>query len=209
MSRIEKPSRLAIVLVLSGALLAAVAVGLSLGLSNSNKTVAPGFRGKPLPNCAATGCAVVNTVRTTPRVTVFYGASCSGVGGRWFLNVVEEGPNDSLRPAYSLRWSFSDKSPVAAPNGTVTVSSSSGSTVSMTLLQGILTMKGSGAGHTEVSGIGSLTVKLGGTASAPTLTIVESGLQQAEQTLGLLSPFDVNGQAVTVPVEQKQRFARC
>ena len=49
---------------------------------------------------------MVSFNRTLPPVTVFYGASCSGVYGKWFFNAVEGGPNDSLRPSYALSWSF-------------------------------------------------------------------------------------------------------
>ncbi|HYA68882.1 MAG TPA: hypothetical protein VED63_09135 [Acidimicrobiales bacterium] len=142
-------------------------------------------------------------------MTVFYGASCSGVYGAWFLNVVEEGPNDALRPAYSLRWSFSPRSHVARPDGTVTVAPNSGSGVTLTLQQGVLTLQGTGSGGASVTAVGTLLVKLTGRASAPTLTLVESGLQGAETALGLLSPFIVNGRSTTVPVKLRHQFTGC
>ena len=54
--------------------------------------------------CANSGCAVVNTTMSRPQVTVFYGASCTGPTGSWYLNVTQGGPNDAPRPSYKLQW---------------------------------------------------------------------------------------------------------
>lgn len=207
----DRRRRTAIVIACGTAVVvAAIVVPLALtGSTSTTTTHTVTTTNSRTPTCASSGCAVVNTVRTDPRVTVFYGASCTGLTGAWFLNVVEEGPNTALRPAYSLRWTFTNGSRLARPDGTVTVASSTGQTVSMTLQQGVLSLQGTGPGSATVTGLGTLLVRLAGSASRPTLTVVESGLQGAEQSLGLLSPFDLNGRATTVPVTLKHRFTGC
>jgi hypothetical protein len=199
------------ILIACGAVVVVAAVVIPLALTGSRSSTTPTVptTNARTPSCGSSGCGVVNTVRASPRVTVFYGASCTGIYGAWFLNIVEEGPNDSLRPASSLRWTFPNGVRLARPDGTVTVASSTGPAVSMTLQQGVLTLHGTGSDNATVTGVGTLLVRLTGTASAPSLTLVESGLEGAEQSLGLLSPFHTSGRSVTVPVKLRPRFTGC
>jgi len=203
-------SRVTVIGALAAMLVVAAAVAIPLELINSKSTTTTSsVAGRHTLTCASSGCAIVNTLHTSPRVTVFYGASCTGVRGAWFLNVAEEGPTGTPHPAYSLRWTFSGNSTVARPSGTVTISPGDDSGVEMTLQQGVLSLRGTNPVGTAVSGVGALTVGLTGSTGTPTLTLTETGLSSAESTLGLLSPFDVNGSPVTVPVKTVSRFAGC
>ncbi len=186
----------------------AVVVPLELTGSNDRTTSATSTTLKTLPACSAGGCAVVNTVATSPPVTIFYGASCTGVHGSWFLNIVQQGPNDVLRPAYALRWSFAG-SAIARPNGTVTLPPGAPGHATISLEDGIVTIRGSTPDNTTVTGLGTLAVALTGSASSPTLTFTESGLSAAESALGLVSPFERNGIPTEVPIRHKSQFTGC
>lgn len=159
--------------------------------------------------CPPAGCAQVSMTKNLPPSTVFYGASCQGLRGFWFLNAVEGGGNDQLRPSYALQWSFSPDSVVAKPSGRVAVASTTTTDVSVTLTAGNLTIKGTRKPNVHVSASGTLQVQLTGTSSAPTLTFTETGLTQAESNLGLVSPFNVGGQPLVVPVKTVTTMTGC
>ena len=163
----------------------------------------PGGSGCP------SGCASVNVSRTLPPFTVFYGASCSGVGGSWFLNAVEGGPNDQLRPSYALKWKFQAGSATASPGGSVVIAPTATTQVSVTLSSGIVSLRGTRNSSPSANAAGRLTVRLTGTAAARALTFTETGLADAETQLGLVSPFDVGGRPLVVPVRVSDRLSGC
>lgn len=163
-----------------------------------------------LTSCIASGCAVVNTVRVLPRTTTYYGASCSGPVGEWFLNVVVAGPKNSPRVSYRLQWTFSSSTTVAKPIGAVFVNGVNGRQFRITVANGVYMIAGNTASGMSVSGRGSLTVSLTGTSAAPTLTFTERGLSSTESALGLVSPFaTVSGQPYSVPVTSAKSFPQC
>jgi hypothetical protein len=161
------------------------------------------------PKCSASGCAVVSLSRTVKPVTVFYGASCSGVHGSWFFNAVEGGPNDELHPSYSLNWSFAPDSMMAKPDGRIDVTATSSTQIALTLTNGRLSLTGTRKPKTHVAATGTLVVEVTGTATAPALKFTETGLLKAENALGLTSPFMVNGQPLTVPIKTVQTLVGC
>jgi hypothetical protein len=161
------------------------------------------------PTCGASGCAVVSLSRTVKPVTVFYGASCSGVRGAWFFNAVVGGPNDELHPSYSLNWSFAPDSTVAKPDGRIDVTATSSTQIALTLTNGRLSLTGTRKPKTHVAATGTLVVEVTGTATAPALKFTETGLLKAENALGLVSPFTVNGQPLTVPVKTVPAMVGC
>jgi hypothetical protein len=163
------------------------------------------------PPCANFGCgAVVNVVQRSPRVTVFFGQSCSGPSGNWFLNAVEGGAASVAHPAYYLRWSFPPNSDTATPSGKVTVSGGTEHKVVASLDHGRLSIAGVGRDRRPVGGTGSLEVRLTGVASAPNLVFVETGLSGVERELELISPFDVAGRPLTLSVAPATgRIAGC
>ena len=163
----------------------------------------------PKNNCAASGCALVSLSRSLPQNTVFYGASCSGPRGVWFFNATEGGGNDQLRPAYQLHFAFSSDPAVAAPSGNVVVSPTSTTDVTITLDAGKLTIKGTRKPNVHVTASGRLQVELTGTSGAPTLTFTETGLTKAESDLGLVSPFDVGGKPLVVPITTVKTMTGC
>jgi hypothetical protein len=165
--------------------------------------------GAPRPTCSSSGCAVVSLSRTFPPTTVFYGASCSGVYGHWFFNAVEGGGNNELRASYALRWSFAPHSELAKPSGSITVPATPSAQVTLTLHEGTLNLRGTRKPNVRVAASGTLTVQLSGSTTAPSLTFTETGLFKAEGALGLVSPFDVDGSHLTVPVKTVQEFRGC
>jgi hypothetical protein len=177
----------------------------SPGHSSAGATVTPAA----LPTCSSSGCAVVNLSRTLPPFTVFYGASCSGVYGTWFFNAVEGGGNDQLRPSYSLSWSFTPGSTVAKPSARIVIAPTDSAQVTLTLNQGALSLTGTRKPNVHVAAIGTLVVELSGPTTAPVLKFTETGLREAESALGLVSPFDVDGQPLTVPVKTVKTMAGC
>jgi hypothetical protein len=52
-------------------------------------------------------------------------------------------------------------------------------------------------------------VRLSGTASSPSLTFVERGLVPAEHKLGLVSPFNVGGHPLVVPIQHVKSLVGC
>jgi len=163
---------------------------------------------RPQAKCKPSGCAVVRTARTAPQFTAFYGASCSGIHGSWFFNAVEGGGTAALRPSYSLRWSFAGGARSAKPSARIHVQPTKTTSVRLTLSQGKMKLSGQKPG-TSVTASGRLVVKLSGTASAPSLTFIETGLRGAEHQLGLRSPFDVDGRPLVVPVHHATSLAGC
>jgi hypothetical protein len=152
-----------------------------------------------LPTCGSSGCAVVSLSRTLPPITVLYGASCSGVYGSWFFNAVEAGAGDQLSPSYSVKWSFTPGSVVAKPSTQVT----------LTLVDGTLNLNGTRKPNTRVTATGTLVVELSGSATAPELKFTETGLTKAESSLGLVSPFNVGGSPLTVPIKIVKTMTGC
>jgi hypothetical protein len=159
--------------------------------------------------CPSSQCAVINTVRLSPVLTQFYGRSCQGLRGAWFLNIVQGGSDKILHPPYRLDWSFTDGSSVAQPTGGTTTAHAGLQDVTVTLTNGVLVISGTGPTGAKVSGQGTLSVQLSGSASAPSLTVTETGMTAVEQKLGLQSPFVVNGGPVVVPVHISATAAGC
>lgn len=207
-SNLGRQARLgAIVAVVS--LVAACGGGSNKSTSTSRSAASTRVKSKPT-QCGSSGCSVVRTTRSLPPVTVFYGASCSGTHGPWFLNVVEGGGTAALRPSYSLRWSFVGDSRSASPTASyIRVPPTHSTTATLTLRNGALNLKGARKPKAPVIGTGTLTVKLTGTSSSPTLTFIETGLSRTEQRLGLRSPFDVGGKPLVVPVQRVSSLAGC
>jgi len=201
------PSRRALVIT-AGALAvvivaAAIAFAVWRGAGHSTKSTS-----SP-PACGSSGCAMVSFNRTLPPVTVFYGASCSGVYGKWFFNAVEGGPNDSLRPSYALSWSFAAGSTAAKPSGRIVTQTTASTQATLALSDGTLTITGTRKPNVRVAATGTLVVEVSGTATAPTLKFTETGLAKAESALGLVSPFDVGGQPLIVPVKTVKTMSNC
>jgi hypothetical protein len=218
----RKPAR-RVVLALGLALVIAAAIVVPLKVfgdhSNSARndsppTTSPVASGTKTPTltqtaCAKSGCAVVNTVMSRPQVTVFYGASCTGPTGSWYLNVTQGGPNDRPRPSYRLQWAFSPKQSSARPDGLINVSSPAGEQIVMTLANGMLQVTGRAPNGVAVRATGTLVVGLSRTASGLALTFTETGLAAAQQALGITSPFGTHGQPTSVPVKLVREFASC
>lgn len=198
----------ALLLIVAAILIIAAAVVVPLVLTGKGKTIATRPT-EPVHTCSQAECGEVQKVLSSPRTITFYGASCSGTHGPWFLNVVEGGPNNSLRPSYTLNWTFPKRSSLAFPSGQVSVSPGSGSAISMTLQQGALTLTGTGAGNTAVSGSGTLAVQLAGSSSSPELRVTETGLSSQESSLGLISPFDINGAPAVLHVKLVPHLSGC
>ena len=200
-------------LVIAGLAVAAIVAAVVIAFVVTRSPEHSSARAKPtvvpLPTCGPAGCAVVSVSHTLPRVTIFYGASCSGVYGSWFFNAVEGGGNDQLRPSYALRWSFAPGSAVAKPGGHIDIPSTDSTQVTITLNQGTLSLTGTRKPNVKVAATGTLVVQLSGSTTAPVLMFTETGLQQAESSLGLLSPFNVDGSPLTVPVKTVKTMVGC
>ncbi len=162
-----------------------------------------------LPTCGSSGCAVVSLSRTLPPITVLYGASCSGVYGAWFFNAVEAGAGDQLSPSYSVKWSFTPGSVVAKPSGRIVIPPTTSTQVTLTLVDGTLNLNGTRKPNTRVTAAGTLVVELSGSATAPELKFTETGLTKAESSLGLVSPFNVGGSPLIVPVQTVKAMSGC
>ena len=187
-------------------ILAALGVALGLALSGSGKSTGA-KKHHPVQPCAAGGCAVVNKVQSTPQVVVYTGASCKGVQGPWFLNVVEGGSATVPRLSYRLTWAFTPGSDTAAPSGTISVTGGAGVTPKVTLANGVESLSGVKAG-TPVTAHGSLLVKLSQPPSGATLTVSETGLAAAESDLHISSPLEPGG-PVTLPVQISTDYKGC
>ena len=161
-------------------------------------------------NCGSSGCAVVQAALTLPATTVLYGASCSGIHGSWFFNAVEGGGKNALRPSYALNWSFKRGATSAKPRArSIDVPATTSTTVTISLSDGNMKLSGVRKPNPSVAATGTLIVELTGTASAPSLTFIESGLSGAEQSLGLASPFDAGGQPLVVPIKHVNTLPGC
>ncbi len=163
----------------------------------------------PALPCGKSGCAVVNTAITSPRLMVFYGGSCGGSPAAWYLNVTEGGSSSSFRASYKLTWAFPPGSSTAKPSGRVLMGRAAGATAGESLSGGIMTLKGTNSKHRSVNARGTLTVSLTGSSHAPTLTLTESGLSAAEQQLGFVSPFDIGNKPLVLPVKIVKHFPQC
>ncbi len=159
--------------------------------------------------CGPSGCAVVSLSRALPPTTVLYGASCSGINGPWFFNAVEGGGNDELRPSYSLTWSFESSSTVAKPSGHVAVAPTSSAQVAVTVKDGAIGLTGTKKPNVKVAAAGTLVVEISGSKNAPVLKFTETGLLKEENALGLVSPFDVGGNPLIVPVATVKTMTGC
>lgn len=184
-----------------------VARGHTSAVAGPSPTASPTSR--PVPNCAAAGCALVSLSGAQPPNTVFYGASCTGIDGSWFLNVVEAGASSTLRPSYHLRWTLAPGATTAVPEGVVTIAATPTTTASLTLAQGRLHLTGTQKPDIQADATGTLSVSINRSASSPTLTLTEAGLTRAEQALGLVSPFNVNGKPLTLPVQTVKSLRGC
>jgi hypothetical protein len=151
--------------------------------------------------CSNSQCAVVNTVHTSPVLTQYYGQSCQGLHGAWYLNVSQGGGAQVLRPSFRLNWSFAEGSSLARPSGSVDFASTGRVQATGTLKDGVLSITSAGSSGSPVSGQGTLSVQLTGSAKAPTLTLTETGLTTLEEKLSFQSPFVTNGGSVTIPIQ--------
>ena len=95
------------------------------------------------------------------------------------------------------------------PNGSVSIAATSTTNVSLTIANGALHLTGTQQPSTHVDATGTLEVRLAGPAAAPTLVFTEAGLSHAEQAVGLVSPFEVNGGSLTVPVTPVKNLPAC
>ena len=176
--------------------------------SRSNHTsVTP--KVKPAAHCTSSGCAVTRTTLNLPQSTVLYGASCSGMHGSWFLNVIEGGGSGQLRPNYRLQWSFTQGATTARPDGLISVPHTKTTEVTLTLRGGKLTLHGVRKPDAPVTATGTLMVKLSGLASSRSLTFIEKGLSEAEHRLDLASPFDAGGHPLVVHVKHVKSLTGC
>lgn len=153
--------------------------------------------------------AVVSTTRNMPTVNVFFGTSCTGLHGSWFLNVVQGGSQAQLHASYYLRWTFTSTEVVAKPGGRITVSGGTGPPPSLTVTEGVVTLTGARTDGTSVTGTGQIDVTLTGTDDEPSLTITQKGLEDAARTLGLVLPFPFDGRPLTVPIELQEEASGC
>jgi hypothetical protein len=203
--------------MLALAMVAAVAIPFTVTACSSSSstpkpkhTSAAHHKTRPTTNCGSSGCAMVRTSRSLPPVTLFYGASCSGLHGSWFFNAVEGGGSDTLRPSYALQWSFAGGSASARPSARVIyVAPTTKTKVSLSLSNGTMKLSGVLKPNVKVAATGSLVVRLSGAASSPSLIFVEKGLRPAEHRLGLVSPFDVGGRPLVVPVQHVKSLVGC
>jgi len=157
----------------------------------------------PQAKCRSSGCAMVSTRRSLPQPAILYGGSCSGIHGSWFFDAVEGGPDNALRPSYTLIWSFAAGATSAKPSARIiNVPRTKTTTVTLTLTNGKMKLSGVRKPNTTVSATGSLIVRLSGSASSPSLTFIERGLLPAERRLGLASPFNPGGRPLVVPILQ-------
>jgi hypothetical protein len=211
--------RLMVGRVLGLAVTAAVAIPLAAtGCSSSSTSATPPkpsathatHKTRPLENCGSSGCAMVRVSRPLPPLTVLYGASCTGVHGDWFFNAAVAGAGGAMRASYALIWSFKGGATSARPNARViSVPHTKTTKVSLTLSNGKMKLSGVRTPNTTVSATGSLIVRLSGPTSAPTLTFIERGLRPAEHRLGLVSPFDVGGHPLVVPIQHIKTLPAC
>lgn len=198
-----------------GAIAAVALLATACGGSSSSKnsTTASGTasaKHRTQTQCGSSGCAAVRISRNLPPPAIFYGASCSGTHGDWFLNAVEGGGNQALRPSYALRWSFTPGATSARPSGLgIRVPKTQSTTVTMTLSNGTLQLRGVRKGHAPITGTGNLTVKLTGTTASPSLTFTQTGLSGAERQLGLVSPFNAGGHPLVLPIRQVKKLSGC
>lgn len=200
------PSRRKVVLV---ALAVLVLVGGAIAVLGGSGDDGEGGAGDGTGQARTGRHAVVNTVRNNPGVNVFYGTSCTGLRGSWFLNVVQGGGSETRHAAYYLRWSFEAGQDVARPGGRITITGGTGEPPTATLAEGEVELNGTGANGTAVAGTGQLEVRLTGTEDKPTLTITLTGLDEAVSALGLVSPFAAEGGALSVPVELVNEVSGC
>lgn len=208
-------------LALAATVVVAVPLAIAGCTSASTTSSAPGHptdspRTKPphqvrlKTNCGSSGCAVVQLSRSLPPTTIFYGASCSGIHGDWFFNAVEGGGTTALRPSYALVWSFAGGATSAKLNArSITVPATTTTTVTITLSDGTIKIHGLRKPNVTETATGSLVVKLTGSTSSPSLTFTETGLSAAEKKLGLVSPFDVGGQPLVVPIKHVKSLVGC
>jgi hypothetical protein len=141
-------------------------------------------------------------------VITYYGASCGGPRGYWFMNMVEGGSNTALIPNYRLHWNFAGSS-TARPDGSISVTSGGSSSATMTLSEGVIRVKGTRANGSKVEASGTVVVEVSGPANAPRLTFTENGLAAAEQSLGLVSPFLQESRPYSVPITIQAQFRNC
>jgi hypothetical protein len=192
----------AVLVVVGGATAAAIA------LSGNSQP-------KPLakPSCTSSGCGLVSQSLSQVQPAGFYGASCSGAYGDWFLKVMQEGSSDQLRADYNLHWTSSSGSS-ARPSGSATVLPTTGaktaSNVTITIANGQMTLQGTQEpSKTPIKATGTLTVNIVNQQSFPTIEITETGLSGAESALGLNSPFNYKGQPAHLLIRKVQVLVGC
>lgn len=164
-------------------------------------------------NCDSSGCGLVSQSLSQVQPTGFYGASCSGAYGDWFLKIMQEGKADQLRANYYLHWTSSSGS-AAHPSGSVVVRPVTGaktaSHVTITINDGKMTIAGTAEpSKTQVKATGTLTVTVVSQKGSSSLELTESGLAKAEQQLGLNSPFNYKGQPLQLLIRTVQVLVGC
>jgi hypothetical protein len=205
----RKKTRAWIVLGVVVVLVAGGATAVALALSGNSQQPKAAVK----PNCVSSGCALVSQSLTQLQPVGFYGASCTGEYGDWFLKIMQVGKSDQLRAAYYLRWTSSSGS-TASPSGSVIVRPATGapkaSHVTITIENGKMTLEGTEEpSKTPIKATGTLTVSVMPTKGFPNLQFVESGLTSAEQSLGLNSPFNYKGQPLHLLIRKVEVLVGC
>lgn len=164
-------------------------------------------------NCVSPGCGLVSQSLQQVQPVGFYGASCSGATGDWFMKIMQTGTSDQLRTSYDLHWTLGNGAP-AKPSGTVvirpTTGAAKGSNVTLTVDQGKLKLQGTEEpSKTSVSATGTLTVSFVNRPGFPTLRFAETGLTQAESSLGLNSPFNFDGKPLNLLIRHVAILVGC
>jgi hypothetical protein len=207
---ITKPMPVAAAIVVA-VTIALVLAGCGRSSSSSGGTSSTKSAPKKTPqNCSSQGCASIEHSVPSPHLTVFYGGSCTGLTGAWFLNVTQGGSSTNPVASYHLKWTFPAHTTHAMPSGTIGVTpAAQGHPITMTIENGVVTITGTAADGTAINAQGTLAVDLAGSSSAPTLTVTEQGLASAESALGLTSPFSTNGSPTVLPVSTTTKFSGC
>lgn len=193
--RARLPVAAALVAIVAAAALVLTLVGHVPGTSGHRAPPAPGH------DCPK-GCAVVSVSTGRPYPALYYGVSCSGTAGPWFLNAVGSGSVPGvIRPSYRLTFSFNGGESVVRPNGTVTVPPGGASHLAMTISAGTLHLVERTATHPHVAAEGAIVVRLVSAGGHEALSISVSGpVVAAEHRLGVVSPLAPAGNTTVLPI---------
>src|SRR6266853_1876223 len=115
-------------------------------------------------------------------------------------------PNQSLAGAARPNCSYSGCAVVSLSR---TFPPTAGAQITLPLNEGKLSLTGTRKANARVTGTGTLVVELSGSPTAPELKFTETGLTKAESSLGLVSPFNVGGSPLIVPVQIVKAMSGC